>query len=90
VACTLPCAHFPTDSLVRAKAQTLNSALRATATDQRLTILDLDRIVNDYQNRQLVRGDLFRNLFTDQNSLNALGQMLCARAISSELSSSLK
>lgn len=79
--CTLPSLQFSAESVIGKKVRSLNAILRALGKSDIVHVVDLDRHFQEYQAKQLVRGDLIRNLFTDEGTLGELGQMLAARSV---------
>lgn len=77
--------QFPLGSIAGEKTKALNQFIRDLPQTDLLRSIDLDAQFQTYQNRQMARGDLIRNLFTDNSTLGTLGQMLCARILANEL-----
>jgi hypothetical protein len=85
VICTIPTLQFAPESVVGQKTKELNSVINGLELSPLRLRVDLESAFLDYQNRQLVRGDLIRNLFTDTGTLGLLGQILCARTLARAL-----
>ena len=82
---TIPTIQHTAESIQRSKIQAYNEFLRSSHKPERMVVVDLDHIFTRYQELQISRGELVRNLFTDHGTLGVLGQMLCARTLSQEL-----
>jgi len=81
---TLPVFQLESNSAMFTKVAAINHFLRDHAPENDIHLIDLDAVFGEYQNAQLVRGELARNLFTDNGTLGQLGKMLGAQTLAKE------
>lgn len=86
---THPVFQLDSNSPQFAKLSAIAHFLRESAREFGCILFDMDKTFRTYQQSQIVRGELARNLFTDSGTLGQLGKMLCAQTLAKEFTLSL-